>query len=203
MWPRSTSSPTPRAAPPRSRRSRRHRLRDPLRQRDDPRNELQRGSDPDRRLRHGRQHRLDELQLELDHDHHPAESVNPGTVNITVTTPAGTSPVSGADQYTYTGSGGTDRTVHHQRHQRRRSPPASANVVRHHDDGDARRSASITDTAFSGCTPSALPVGITLDYTGGTTATLDGTPQPATAGPSRSASPPPTASRRSPPRPSP
>ena len=32
-------------------------------------------------------------------------AINPGTVNITVTTPAGTSTISPADQYTYTGSG--------------------------------------------------------------------------------------------------
>jgi len=36
---------------------------------------------------------------------------------------------------------------------------------------------SVTDSAFSGCIPSTLPASITLDYTGGTTATLDGTPQ--------------------------
>ncbi len=33
------------------------------------------------------------------------QSVNPGTVNVTVTTPAGTSPVVAADRYTYTGAG--------------------------------------------------------------------------------------------------
>jgi hypothetical protein len=36
---------------------------------------------------------------------------------------------------------------------------------------------SVSDSAFSGCVPSALPASITLDYTGGATATLDGTPQ--------------------------
>ena len=35
---------------------------------------------------------------------------------------------------------------------------------------------SVSDSAFSGCTPSTLPASITLNYTGGTTATLDGTP---------------------------
>ena len=45
----------------------------PTGQRDDPRHELlRRGSDADRRLRVGREHRLHELQLDPDHDHHPA-----------------------------------------------------------------------------------------------------------------------------------
>ncbi len=35
---------------------------------------------------------------------------------------------------------------------------------------------SISDTAFSGCTPSVLPAGISLIYTGGSTASLEGTP---------------------------
>ena len=45
-------------------------------------------------------------------------SIEPGLVNITVTTPAGTSAVSAADQYTYTGSGSTAAARHHQRQPR-------------------------------------------------------------------------------------
>src|SRR6202020_1593431 len=39
------------------------------------------------------------------------------------------------------------------------------------------RVSSVTDRAFSGCSPSTLPASITLDYTRGTRATLVGTPQ--------------------------
>ena len=64
--------------------------------------------------------------------------IDPGTVNITVTTPAGTSAVSVADQFTYTGSGSTtapgitsaDHTTF---------SSGTAERLQHHDDGDARR----------------------------------------------------------------
>ncbi len=62
-------------------------------------------------------------------------AINPGTVNITVTTPAGTSKVSADDHYTYTGSGTTtlacrdQRRPRHVRSRHRRG-------VRHHDDRD-------------------------------------------------------------------
>jgi len=102
-------------------------------------------------------------------------SINPGTVNITVTTPGGTSSVSAADRYTYTGSGTS-------------SPPAitsgnqatfsagNAGVFDVTTTGTPDVS-SVTDTAFSGCTPSVLPARVKLSYTGGSTATLAGTPQ--------------------------
>ena len=107
-------------------------------------------------------------------------SIGPGTVNITVTTPAGTSAVSAADQYTYTGSGSTtapgitsaDHTPS------RPARPACSTSRRRGRPGVS----SVSDTAFSGCTPSTLPASIALDYTGGTTATLDGTPQPGDGG---------------------
>ena len=41
---------------------------------------------------------------------------------------------------------------------------------------------SVTDTAFSGCTPSTLPASVKLSYTGGSTASLQGTPQPGDGG---------------------
>jgi hypothetical protein len=106
--------------------------------------------------------------------------IDPGTVNITVTTPAGTSAVSAADRYTYTGSGSTtapgitsaDHTTF---------SSGSAGVFDITTTGTPGVS-SVTDTAFSGCTPSTLPASIALDYTGGTTATLDGSPQPGDGG---------------------
>jgi hypothetical protein len=104
----------------------------------------------------------------------------PGTVNVTVTTPAGTSGISAADQYTYTGSGTTaapgitsaDHTTF---------SAGTAGVFDITTTGTPAVS-SVTDAAFSGCTPSALPAGLALVYTGGTTATLDGTPQPGEGG---------------------
>ena len=103
-------------------------------------------------------------------------SIDPGLVNITVTTPGGTSAVSAADQYTYTGSGSTaapgitsaDHTTF---------SAGSAGVFNITTTGTPGVS-SVSDTAFSGCTPSTLPASLPLNYTGGTTATLDGTPQP-------------------------
>ena len=107
-------------------------------------------------------------------------SISPGTVNVTVTTPAGTSGISAADQYTYTGSGTTaapsitsaDHTTF---------SAGSAGVFTITTTGTPGVS-SVTDAAFSGCNPSSLPASIALEYTGGTTATLDGTPQPGDGG---------------------
>ncbi len=107
-------------------------------------------------------------------------SIDPGLVNVTVTTPAGTSAVSAADQYTYTGSGSTtapgitsaDHTTF---------SAGSAGVFNITTTGTPGVS-SVSDTAFSGCTPSTLPASVGLNYTGGTTATLDGTPQPGDGG---------------------
>ncbi len=102
-------------------------------------------------------------------------SIAPGTVNITVTTPAGTSGVSAADQYTYTGSGTTAAPGITTPNQTTFSA-GTAGVFNITTTGTPGVS-SISDAAFSGCTPSTLPASIALDYTGGTTATLDGTPQ--------------------------
>ena len=107
-------------------------------------------------------------------------AVNPGTVNITVTTPAGTSGVSAADQYTYTGSGATASPAITSANHATFSA-GTAGVFDITTTGTPGVS-SVSDSAFSGCTPSTLPASITLDYTGGTTATLDGTPQPGDGG---------------------
>ena len=102
-------------------------------------------------------------------------AVDPGTVNITVTTPAGTSGVSADDLYTYTGSGTTaSPAVTSGNHAT--FAAGAAGVFDITTTGTPAVS-SVSDSAFSGCVPSALPASITLDYTGGTTATLDGTPQ--------------------------
>ncbi len=107
-------------------------------------------------------------------------SVDPGTINITVTTPAGTSTVSAADQYTYTGSGSTAApditSANHSTFS-----AGTAGVFTITTTGTPGVS-SVSDTAFSGCTPSTLPTSVALNYTGGTTATLDGTPQPGDGG---------------------
>ncbi len=101
--------------------------------------------------------------------------VNPGTVNITVTTPAGTSGVVATGQYTYTGSGTTvPPTITSSNHATFSS--GAAGVFNITTTGTPGVSA-LSDSAFSGCTPSPLPTSISLHYTGGTTATLDGTPQ--------------------------
>jgi hypothetical protein len=102
-------------------------------------------------------------------------SINPGTVNITVTTQAGTSAVSAADQYVYTGSGTTASPAITSGNQTTFSA-GTAGVF------DITTTAtpgvsSVSDAAFSGCTPSTLPANISLNYTGGRTATLEGTPQ--------------------------
>ena len=101
-------------------------------------------------------------------------SINPGTVNIRVTTPAGTSQVSANDLYTYSGSGPSA------------APTITSGNATTFSAGSAGSynvsttgtpaASSISDTAFSGCAPSALPSGFSLVYTGGTTATLEGTP---------------------------
>ncbi len=101
--------------------------------------------------------------------------VTPGTVNITVTTPAGTSVVTAADRYTYTGSGSAvPPTITSSDHAA--FPTGSAGVFTITTTGTPPISA-LADSAFGGCIPSPLPASITLRYTGGTTATLDGTPQ--------------------------
>ncbi len=101
-------------------------------------------------------------------------SINPGTVDITVTTPAGTSPVSANDLYTYSGSGTSAAPS---------ISSGSATTFAAGGEGlfnvtttGTPGVSSITDAAFSGCTPSALPAGFSLAYTGGTTATLEGSP---------------------------
>ena len=106
--------------------------------------------------------------------------IDPGTVNITVTTPAGTSGISAADRYTYTGSGTTAAPVITSGDHTTFSA-GTAGVFNVTTTGTPGVS-SVTDAAFSGCTPSALPASIALNYTGGTTATLDGTPQPGDGG---------------------
>ena len=107
-------------------------------------------------------------------------SVSPGTVNVTVTTTAGTSAVSAADQYAYTGSGtsaapaitsGTTTTF----------SSGTAGVFDITTTGTPGIS-SLSDSAFAGCTPSALPASVHLVYDGGTTATLEGTPHPGDGG---------------------
>jgi hypothetical protein len=106
--------------------------------------------------------------------------IAPGTVNITVTTPAGTSAISAADQYTYTGSGTTAAPgITSANHATLSAGTAGVfNITTTGTPGVN----SVTDAAFSGCIPSALPASIALNYTGGTTATLDGTPQPGDGG---------------------
>ena len=101
-------------------------------------------------------------------------AINPGTVHITVTTPAGTSQVSAGDLYAYSGSGPSAAPT-----------ITSGNATTFNAGGEGLFNVTTTgtpgasaigDTAFTGCTPSALPAGFALAYTGGTTATLEGTP---------------------------
>ena len=102
-------------------------------------------------------------------------SVNPGTVDITVTTPAGTSPVSAADRYTYTGSRTPTAPAITSGDQATFSAGAAGVFdVTTTGTPDAN---SVTDAPFSGCNPSTLPASITLQYAGGTNAVLEGTPQ--------------------------
>ena len=101
-------------------------------------------------------------------------SINPGSVNITVTTPAGTSQVTASDLYSYSGSGTSA------------APTITSGSATTFSAGSAGSfsvtttgtpgTSSISDTSFAGCTPSALPAGFVLVYTGGTTATIEGTP---------------------------
>jgi IPT/TIG domain len=105
------------------------------------------------------------------------ESVSPGAVDITVTTPAGTSGVTAADQYTYTGT---------------TAPPAitsgnhatfsagSSGLFSVTTTGTPGVSA-VSDSAFNGCTPSTLPASVRLNDNGGTAA-LAGTPEPGDGG---------------------
>ena len=79
-----------------------------------------------------------------------------------------------ADQYTYTGSGTTTPPTITSANQATFSA-GSADMFNITTTGTPGVS-SVTDTAFGGCTPSALPSGISLVYTGGTTATLEGHP---------------------------
>ena len=106
-------------------------------------------------------------------------SVNPGTVDITVTTPAGTSTVSASDQYTYNAASGSSPCITSGNSATFNSGRAGSFTV---TTSGAPIVTSVTDAAFSGCTPSSLPAGISLVYGGGTTATLEGTPQPGEGG---------------------
>jgi hypothetical protein len=101
-------------------------------------------------------------------------SINPGTVDVMVTTPAGTSQVSATDLYSFSGSGPS-------------APPSitSGSGTSFNAGGQGLFNvsttgspgvSSISDTGFSGCTPSVLPAGFLLAYAGGTTASLEGTP---------------------------
>jgi hypothetical protein len=102
-------------------------------------------------------------------------SIVPGTVNITVSTAAGSSWISVADQYAYSGAGTTAApAITNTNHT---TFPAGTPGVFDITTTGTPGVSSLRDTAFSGCIPSALPSSITLDYTGGTTATLVGTPQ--------------------------
>ncbi|HXY27965.1 MAG TPA: Ig domain-containing protein, partial [Acidimicrobiales bacterium] len=96
-------------------------------------------------------------------------AVVPVTVNVTVTTSSGTSTVSAADQYSYTAPAITSAN----------GVTFSAGTAGVFDITTTGTPAvsSVSDTAFAGCTPSVLPSSITLDYAGGTQATLQGTPQ--------------------------
>jgi len=101
-------------------------------------------------------------------------AINPGTVDITVTTPAGTSTISPADRYAYTVPAITSAD-------HATFSAGGANVFDITTAGTPAVS-SITNTAFNGCTPSTLPASIEFGSTGGSTATLQGTPQPGDGG---------------------
>jgi hypothetical protein len=106
-------------------------------------------------------------------------AVGAGTVNITVTTPAGTSTVSTADRYTYDAATGSSPCITSARAATFNSGSAGAFAV---TTSGAPNVTSIADAAFAGCTPSTLPADIRFVYTGGTTAALEGTPQPGDGG---------------------
>jgi hypothetical protein len=102
-------------------------------------------------------------------------SVDAGTVNITVTTPAGTSSVSAADQYTYaTGRTPSAPAITSDDQATFSSGTSGVFDVTTTGTPDAD---SVTNAPFPGCTPSTLPASITFQYAGGTTATLEGTPR--------------------------
>jgi hypothetical protein len=103
------------------------------------------------------------------------EALSPGLVNVTVTTPAGTSPVVAADRYTYTGSG-TSVAPSITSANSVTFAAGAANAFEVTTSGTPAVS-SITDTC-----PSSLPASVSLVYTGGSSATLEGTPQAGDAG---------------------
>ncbi len=106
-------------------------------------------------------------------------AVNPATVNISVTTPAGTSTALVADQYTYVAASGSAPCITSGKAATFNSGSAGAFHV---TTSAVPAVTSVTDAAFSGCTPSTLPADIRLVYGGGTTATLEGTPEPGDGG---------------------
>ena len=102
-------------------------------------------------------------------------SMNAGTVDITVTTPAGTSAVSPSDQYTYVGPVAPSGPAITSGNQVTFSA-GTAGVFDITTTGTP--DATVSDTAFGGCTPSTLPASVTLQRAGGgTPAILEGTPQ--------------------------
>jgi hypothetical protein len=101
-------------------------------------------------------------------------SVDPGPVDVTVTTPAGTSTVSSADEYTYTSATGSSPCITSGNSATFNAGSAGVFDV---TTSGVPNVTSITDAAFTGCTPSTLPADIRFVYSGGTTATLEGTPE--------------------------
>ena len=102
-------------------------------------------------------------------------SMNPGTVDITVTTPAGTSAVSRSDQYTYVGPVAPSGPAITSGNQVTFSA-GNADVFDITTTGTP--DATVSDTAFGGCTPSTLPASVTLQRAGGgMPAILEGTPR--------------------------
>ncbi len=98
------------------------------------------------------------------------EALSPGLVNVTVTTPVGTSPVVTADRYTYTGSGTSV------------APSiTSANAVTFAagtaNAFNVTTSGTPAVSSIANTCPSSLPASISLVYTGGSSASLEGTPQ--------------------------
>ena len=106
--------------------------------------------------------------------------INPGSVNVTVTTPGGTSGISPADVYTYTGSGLSAAPAITSANATTSS--SGTNGVFTVTTTGTPAVSSITDAAFAGCAPSVLPASLSFVYTGGSTATLDGSPQPGDGG---------------------
>ena len=107
-------------------------------------------------------------------------AIDPGTVNITVTTPAGTSGVSAGDQYTYTGSGAAaSPAITSANHATFSSGTAGVFDITTTGRPASARSATAPSAVAS--RPRSRPASRS-NYTGGTTATLDGTPQPGDGG---------------------